>query len=172
MLHFLDNSCLLCIDIQSDYKVLYRFKYFKKSVERIIAKARKEKILIIWVYEIDNKNSKWIYFWEEMHGKRKKDKGIPYEFAKPLQKEPIFIKNNYDAFSNKSLNKFLVEHEIKNLYYIGLFTGVCVLNSIFSGFNLGYRIFLIEDGCTDKIKERHYFVIEQYQNYLFIKQNI
>ena len=160
MLHFLDNSCLLCIDIQSDYKTLYRFEQFKKSVRKIVAKARKEKILIVWIYEIDNDNSKWIYFWEELHGKRQKDKGIPYRFAKPLQTETIFIKNNYDAFSNKHLHPFLKKQKVKNLYYIGLFTGVCVLNSIFSGFNLGYRIFLIEDGCTDKIKERHYSIIK------------
>ena len=82
------------------------------------------------------------------------------------------IDSVYDAFFETELHSFLKKNKIETLYFCGLLTGVCVLNSLFSGFNSGYRIHLIENCCSDRTKKRHDSVFKNYTNYLFIKENI
>ncbi len=170
---FLNNSCLLLIDIQTDYSDIFDFNTFKNNIIKLLKKARKERLLIIFIFEIDCPyKSFWIPFYEEMKGNRKLDQGKPFSFNRPKQNEIVFIKNGYDGFFNTQLNIYLKNNDIKNIYIGGLLTGVCVLNTIFSGFNLGYRIILIENCCSDRSKERHKFVITNYSNYLFLTENI
>lgn len=170
---FLNNSCLLLIDIQSEYSDVFEFNTFKNNIIKLLKKARKEKLLIIFIFEIDCVyNSFWIPFFEEMRGTRKLDQGKPFNFNKPRNNEIIFIKRGFDAFVNTNLNLYLKNHNIKTIYMCGLLTGVCVLNSVFSGFNLGYRIILIKNCCSDRSKERHQFIIKNYSNYLFLTEDI
>lgn len=172
VLHFDNNSCLILIDIQKSYKDVYKFDEFRINIIKLLKKARKEGILICFIYEIDNENSHWLPFWEELSGPRKLDLGIPFDFSRPKEGEFYFIKNGYDAFFETNLNHFLKQNKIDTLYFSGLLTGVCVLNSIFSAFNNGYRIYLLENCCSDRTKKRHDSVLSNYSNYLFIKDKI
>ena len=169
---FDNKSCLILIDIQKDYEKVYDFENFKKNIISLLYYARKNNILIIHIYEIDNKKSHWINFWQELCGKRKLNQGKPFNFSKPKKNEYFFVKNGFDAFFETDLNNFLQKKNIKTLYISGLLTGVCVLNSVFSAYNLGYRIYLIENCCTDRTKKRHKSIFQNYSNYLFIKENI
>lgn len=172
-MRFLNKSCLLLIDIQTDYSDIFGFETFKKNITKLLKKARNEKLMIIFIFEIDCPHkSFWIPFYEEMKGKRRLDKGNPFNFSEPIGNEIIFIKNGYDAFFNTQLNIYLTNYDIRNIYIGGLLTGVCVLNTIFSAFNLGYRIILIENCCSDRSKNRHEFVISNYSNYLFLTDKI
>ena len=171
-INFESNSCLILVDIQQSYRDVYKFDDFRKNIVKLLKKARKENILICFIYEIDNLNSHWISFWEELSGPRKLDRGKPFLFSTPKKNEKYIIKNGYDAFFETELNSFLKKKNVKTLYFCGLLTGVCVLNSLFSGFNNGYRIHLIENCCSDRTKKRHDSVFKNYTDYLFIKENI
>lgn len=169
---FNDNSCLLLIDLQKDYNDLHN-KDLLKNVSKLLKQAREEKRLICFIFKVDKKTKSYYFpFSQELRGPKTFDKGIPFDETRPLPYERTIIKNGYDSFFETSLHEFLKQHKVKNLYISGCLTGICVLNTIFSAFNKGYRIYLIENACSDRIKKRHNDVITNYSNYLFIKETI
>jgi len=170
---FSKNSCLLLIDLQTDYSDVYKLYLLRENVCKLLKKARKENVLICFVFNIDDKiKSHWIDFSQELRGKIILDEGIPFDFAIPHKNEKVIIKNNYDSFFETPLQYFLKKNKIETLYVCGCLTGVCVLNTIFTAFNYGYRIHLIENACSDRIKKRHNSVFESYNDYLFIKETL
>ena len=168
---FENNSCLLIIDIQEDNKTVYNYKTFKKNILKLINFARKQSVLICYVFFIKNKYSYWTNFKKELLGDFQNE-GKPLEYIMPQQNEKIIYKPAYDSFLNTNLDKLLKKNNIKTLYVSGVLTGVCVLNTMFSGFGLGYRIIAIKNCCSDKNKKRHQDVFANYSNYLFITENI
>lgn len=162
-----ETTCLLLIDIQKDYQDVSHFPEFRQNIRKCLKWARKEKIKICHVFEVDNHHSHWIRVWEEMSGKRKLDKGKPFPFSKPHQNEKTIIKHGYDAFFETPLHEYLQKNNIKSLYVCGLLTGVCVLNSVFSAFNHGYHVSIIENCCSDRTKDRHQRTLKNYKDYLF-----
>lgn len=172
--NFEKDSCLLLIDIQHAYKdQVYGYETFKENVKKIMSQARKKDIPIIFIFELDNEKSKWIPFWEEIHGeKRKKDNAKPLSFTRPKIDEKYLIKNGFDAFHQTGLHSYLQTKKIKTIHYCGLLTGVCVINSIFTGNNYGYRNIIVKNCCSDKTKKRHEDTIKNYQNELFLVRNV
>ena len=171
MISFESNSCLLVIDIQGDNKKVYNYKQLKKNICKLIEFAREKNILIYYIFFIRNHNSYWYNFKKELMGEISEE-GLPLDFIVPNNSEEIIFKTAYDSFFNTDLDKLLKEKNIKTLYICGVLTGVCVLNTIFTGFNSGYRIVVIENCCSDKSKKRHKDVFDNYSNYLFITENI
>lgn len=173
---FDSNSCILIIDVQKDYDDVVYFDNFKKNIIKLLNKARNENMPICYIFEVDNKYSYWIDFYEEMTNKKRiKDTGEPFAFSRPNIKnknETVFIKNGYDSFFQTGLHDFLQKKKYKTLYVCGLLTGVCVLNSTFTAFNSGYRIKLIKNCCSDRKIKRHNSVFDNYSDYLFIEVNI
>lgn len=61
--------------------------------------------------------------------------------------------DSYSAFFDNAhkrstgLDVFLKEHHITDLYILGLATDYCVLYSVLDAINLGFKTFVIEDGC-------------------------
>ena len=168
------NSVLVLIDIQQAYSDVVDLENFQNNTKRLLQKARKKGIPVIHVHEIDDlKKSKWLSFWKEMKGDRTHDIGIPMDCAKPRIGEDRIIKHGYDAFYQTTLENVLRQRFTSNtkqtIYFAGLLTGVCVLNTIMSAFNRGYRVYLVENCCSDRLKTRHNMTLQYYQNYLFRK---
>ena len=166
---FTQNSALVIIDSQLAYRNVQNFSSYQKNIKKLLKMARQEKIPIVHVYEKDELGkSKWIPFWEELHGqKRKLDQGIPLPCTTPREDEIVIIKNGYDAFYQTNLEAVLKKYKIKTVYFSGLLTGVCVLSTVMSAFNHGFRNILIENCCSDRLKTRHQMTIQYYKNYLF-----
>ena len=169
--HFEKNSCLLIIDIQEDNKKIYNYRIFKRNILKLINFARKNNVFICYIFFIKNEYSYWSNFKKELVGNFQEE-GEPLEFILPKKNENIIYKSGYDSFLNTNLNDVLKKNNIKTLYVSGVLTGVCVLNTIFSAFNLGYRVIVIKNCCSDKNKKRHLDVFDNYSNYLFITENI
>lgn len=171
---FENNACLMLIDIQQAYmNQVYGFDNFKDNVKKIISQARKQNIPIIYIFELDDERSKWIPFWEEIHGvKRIHDKAMPLNCIKPRENEKYFIKNGFDAFFQTGLHTYLQKNKIQTIHFCGLLTGMCVLNSVFSSFNFGYRNIVVKNCCSDRTKKRHDDTIKNYENDLFIVKSI
>lgn len=170
---FRDNSCLMLIDFQNDYNNVYHLHNLCENVSKLLRKARRENILICFIFNVDHKvKSRWLTFSQEMRGPIKLDEGIPMDCCIPQKNEKVIVKYGFDCFFETSLNSFLNKNKIESLYVCGCLTSVCVLNTMFSAFNHGYRIHLIENACSDRKKKNHNHVIESYENYLFIKETI
>ncbi len=57
----------------------------------------------------------------------------------------IYVKHNYNVFSNPDFIKTLEAHKIKTLVITGVDTYICVETAIRNGFDLGYKIVVPKD---------------------------
>jgi len=169
---FEKGSGLLIIDIQEDNTKVFNFQTFKKNIIKLIKKAQENQIPIFYIFLSENRHSYWIDFKKELPCGYYEE-GHPIDFIIPfLNKKQVILKPTYDSFRYTDLEKILKKKKIKNLYISGVLTGVCVLNTVFSAFNLGFRVFVIENCCSDKNKKRHTDFFSNYTNYLFIKKTV
>ena len=69
----------------------------------------------------------------------------------------VFVKYNYNAFSNPELENRLAARGIKTLVIAGMDTFYCVETAIRNGFDLGYKIVVAEDlvACNGKHRGLH-----------------
>ena len=60
---FRDNSCLVLIDFQNDYNNVYHLHNLSENVSKLLRKARRENILICFIFNVDHKvKSRWLTF--------------------------------------------------------------------------------------------------------------
>lgn len=78
-----------------------------------------------------------------------------YKFYKidPPQ-EDIYIKHNFNVFSNSTFQKRLEQNHIKTLVITGVDTQICVDTAVRNGFDLGYKIVLLEDCVATNMKHK------------------
>lgn len=67
----------------------------------------------------------------------------------------VFDKPVYSAFSARKLRPWLLSHEINTLVITGSETDVCVLSSVLSAVDLGYRVIIAEDAICSSSDEAH-----------------
>ena len=68
-----------------------------------------------------------------------------FHTVKPEKNDLVFIKNTYDAFSNKDFLQVLKHKKIKYILVTGVFTDGCVLASVVSGFSKGFNFIILKD---------------------------
>lgn len=66
---------------------------------------------------------------------------------KPKAKDIIVNKSRYSGFTNTELDARLKELKIKHLFFVGLFTNICVESTARDAFFHEYFPILIEDAC-------------------------
>lgn len=78
-----------------------------------------------------------------------------YRLAPPADK--VYVKYNYNIFSNPKFEQELQANGIKTLILTGMDTQYCVETAIRNGFDLGYKIVLPTDcvACSVKQKDAH-----------------
>ena len=76
----------------------------------------------------------------------------------------MFEKFSYDSFKNTELDKELKSLSVKTLIMTGVETDVCVLATVFSAVDLGYRVIMASDAMTSSDLECHEFVLNSLTN--------
>ncbi|MHC5269614.1 cysteine hydrolase family protein [Enterococcus sp. LJL98] len=71
-----------------------------------------------------------------------------YEENKEKENVYWIDKRHYSAFSGTDLDIRLRERQIRDLYLTGVCTDICVLHTAIDAYNLGYRIFIVEQGVA------------------------
>ena len=71
-----------------------------------------------------------------------------------------FPKNRTDAFSNRSLDRFLIEHQVNELYLVGVDAAYCVYYTARGALNRGYKVIVVKDAVLtsrnlDEVLERY-----------------
>lgn len=56
-----------------------------------------------------------------------------------------FAKNRTDAFSNQQLEQFLIEHQVDEIFLVGLDAAFCVYYTALGALNRGYRVTVVAD---------------------------
>lgn len=71
-----------------------------------------------------------------------------------------FAKNRTDAFSNRQLERFLIERQVDELFLVGLDAAFCVYYTALGALNRGYRVTVVSDAVMtgremNKVLERY-----------------
>ena len=168
------TTALLCVDLQKCYyqpPVTHLFPDLESMFGKVLSFCRTNKVQVVHVRQEDVPGvSKWLPWWQELHPDDKDlhfNIGVPHplDCAKEQEHEQVFIKNTFDGFLGTGLHEFLQSHNVKTLIVMGLITRACVLNTVMSGFNHGYRILLLEDCCGDRCLDVHQNVMKTYDGY-------
>lgn len=72
-------------------------------------------------------------------------------------------KRHYSAFSGTDLDIRLRERKITDLYLTGVCTDICVLHTAIDAYNLGYRIFVVEDAVQSFDPIGHEWALKHFQ---------
>ena len=75
----------------------------------------------------------------------------------------VFDKPVYSAFSTGTLHPFLQERTVSTLVITGSETDVCVLATVLSAVDLGYRIVLVRDGLCSSSDQAHDALTDLYE---------
>ena len=82
-------------------------------------------------------------------------------------KQLILIdKCRYSAFAGTNLDLKLRERGVRNVYLTGVCTDICVLHTAVDAYNLGYNIFVCENGVASFDAEGHRFALSHMKNRL------
>lgn len=73
----------------------------------------------------------------------------------PAPGETVFFKTKHGAFSTTGLDAHLRENGIDTLALMGVSTSGCVLSTVRWGFDTGYRLVVVSDGCRDREDDIH-----------------
>jgi nicotinamidase-related amidase len=77
------------------------------------------------------------------------------QLARFVPPAPVFDRMVYSAFGGGSLLNFLGSRHVDSLIISGGETDVCVLSTVLSAIDLGYRIILVEDALCSSSDESH-----------------
>lgn len=67
----------------------------------------------------------------------------------------VIDKTRYSAFAGSGLSQHLVERGVDTLVITGSETDVCVLSTVLSAVDLGYRVIVVRDGICSSSDEGH-----------------
>lgn len=148
------QRALLVIDIQKDFTATNAKSPFPyKDSERLI------KTVNMLTKSVSHENIITIYLKQEFQGffgkmfssifcKGKGIKGKPgteIDERLFLTSDHIFSKPKGDAFSNPVFEAFLIEHQVNELYLVGLDAEYCVYHTAKGALNRGYKVSIITD---------------------------
>jgi nicotinamidase-related amidase len=75
----------------------------------------------------------------------------------------VINKTRYSAFAESQLTAFLQEHGIQCLVVTGSETDVCVLSTVLSAVDIGYRVVQVTDAICSSSDEGHDALLRVYQ---------
>ena len=79
---------------------------------------------------------------------------------KPMMGEPVVDKPGYGAFHQTDLAQILCNHDIKQLYFCGVTTEVCVHSTLREAVDRGYECVLVSDACGSAHADLHTAAIQ------------
>ena len=130
------HAALVVIDVRNDFwipEVASSAPAFQDRLRELVADCRRHGLPVIHVRtRYDENLSNWPQRFLSTHREAQLClEGLtgehPLSCARELEHEEIFIKGNFDAFSNEQFAGYLQESGIQKLYLCGLYTDVCIL---------------------------------------------
>ncbi len=85
----------------------------------------------------------------------------------PGQKDEVFLKHRYSAFSNSDFHELLAQRGIDTVAVVGVDTHICIEGTVRHGYDLGYRMIVLSDlvGTRESERARHENSLELCERY-------
>lgn len=131
------NTALLVIDVQNGVvKEAYDRDPVVANIGRVVEKARRERVPVIWVQHSSAELAR------ESDGWR-----IVPELARG-EAEPLVEKNYGDSFEDTTLETVLASLGVGQLVIVGAQTDACIRSTLHGAFVRGYDVALVSDAHT------------------------
>jgi ureidoacrylate peracid hydrolase len=180
------KTALIVVDVQNDFchsqgvfaERGFRLSHVETAVGNLLAfidHCRKVNLPIIFVRTVHSSwtdSDAWVGRLEgaarEMLICRPDSWGAEFYKVKPRERDFIVTKHRFSGFVGTDLNLVLRSRGIETLLMTGVATNVCVETTARDGFNLDYRIILVEDCCGAFSSEEHASTITNISKYFGI----
>jgi len=162
------RAALLLVDVQRDFvssSLEELGEGYPERVARLLAVARSAGLHVVHVHSLfEPDGSDWM--------RRYRGRGrIPcvrgtegaevLPEARPVEGEPVVVKQSFDAFQRSDLHPGLRAADVEVVLVAGLVTSTCVLFTATSAMQLGYLVGVVEDAAAD-VPAVHERVLRQY----------
>ena len=138
----MSNHALLVIDVQK-YYINENTKDLPRMIENFIKQNKFD--FVLFTKFINNKNSNMYRVFQWDHMMNPADTGLCDNLIQFVQNDNVFTKDTYSAFKSEPFRYFLKINNIGELTLCGFDTDACVLATAYEGFDLGYKIHVIDD---------------------------
>lgn len=147
------KTALIIIDVQN-----YYINENTKNIPSKIAKYIEENHfdLLVFTQFINHPNSHASINFNWLENQTSPEIDICNELKKYSNTNNTFIKDTYSAFKNKVFRNYLKNNSIQKLYICGFDSDACVLATSYEGFDLGYKIEVLEN-LTASTKGKKYY---------------
>ena len=143
---------LLIIDVQNYYLNEYT-RDVPSKIAKYLKKDEFDFVIFSKFVNHDNSNVARAFGWKKMQEPPETD--ICDELKEYVKENNVFKKDTYSLFKSKSFLKYLEENSISNLSICGFDTDACVLATSYEGFDLGFRVNIIEELTVSSIGKRY-----------------
>ncbi len=164
------HTCLLVIDIQVDFaspkgllgkkgRDLSEVAPLLENLEKTISTAKEKDVLTLYTQQIYDRENLTDLQKEQydLDGKLVtcdfSTNGYKFYEIKPPQKD-VYVKYNFNAFSNPDLVNRLNKESIKTMIITGMDTIYCVETAIRNAFDLGYKVVVPKDLVAGNAKNK------------------
>ena len=131
------NTALLVVDVQKGVvEAAHDRDAVVANIAGLVAKARRERIPVVWVQHSDDHLVKGSDGWR-----------IAPELT-PAETEPLVEKSYGDAFEGTALESVLSDLDVGRLIVVGAETDACIRSTIHGAFARGYDTTLVSDAHT------------------------
>ena len=125
------------------------------TVNRLIDIAANNGMEVLYIRQVFSSN-----FFVRLHGGRQVGRVIVDRRITKIN-DNDFEKNRTDAFSNRNLEQYLIDHQVDELYLTGVDAAYCVYYTALGGLNRGYRVHVVSDAVTSRVSMSE--VIQRYR---------
>ncbi len=166
------QQALFVIDIQEDYtgttaQPPFPYKDSKKLIEtvnRIIKAASRKNIIVVYIrQELDDFRGRMLSNLLAGGTAIKGNPGTEIDKRISLMSNHIFPKPKSDGFSSPKLDGFLIEHQVNELFLVGLDADGCLHTTAQGALNRGYTVNVITDVIALQAEEKWEQLLKQYQ---------
>jgi nicotinamidase-related amidase len=144
----MQNKALLVIDVQNDYfpggqMELVNMAEATRNIKKLISFFRETRHPVIFIQHLAVKLDA-SFFLPETKGAE------IHESIKPLQTEPVIVKNFPNSFKNTSLQNYLQEIQITKLVICGAMSHMCIDTTTRVAADMDYSCTLVDDACATR----------------------
>lgn len=139
------KKAIIIIDVQN-YFVNEQTKFIPEKIVKHINKADYDHVVFTKFINKEGSNFFKLLNWKKMLSGKETE--IHNSLIKFVNKNNVFVKNNYSVFKARGLNDFLKKNKVGKLFLCGIDTEACVLASAFEAFDLGFDVKIIKELCS------------------------